>query len=82
MNAVHVIVWLVVRFKIKLYYIYKHEQPTIENTKQRLAFSCKEIIEQVLNEKEIRIPNRIYIEMVNNKDKYQIKYFIFMSNLM
>jgi hypothetical protein len=61
----------------------EHEQPEqIQITKKRsLPFSCKETIEQILNEKDIHIPNRIFIEMVNNKDKYHLKYLPNLSQI-
>jgi len=54
-----------------------NEHVDVESQSQALTRGmtplCKEAIESILNEKNIKIPNRIYIELVNyNNEKYHL----------
>jgi len=69
--------------KCVIYSLNEHEvvvvsAPTEEQAKIKMrrgiSYSTKEAIETILNEKNIRVPNKIFIEMTTNKDKYNLNY--------
>lgn len=70
--------------KCVIYSLNEHEivavsAPIEEQTKIKmrrgLSHSTKEAIETILNEKNLRVPNKIYIELTKNKDKYKLNYY-------